>query len=158
MFACSDTQKQYLLTVDSTKATFLFQWSSTSLSDVLLFSRQVYNMSLTLTISVLLILIIIVKFVLPILIRHSQLQKDYRNISPLPLSSIPFVGNLHQFDRRIDVVFQLILRLTKGCQDQDKGVFCLWTGPKPMVILCSSKGLEVREKSIIFSRKSQDFF
>jgi hypothetical protein len=116
-------------------------------------SREGYNMLLLLTIIVVLILIVIIKFVLPILIRHSQLQKEYRNITLLPLSSIPFMGNLHQFDKRPHVFFQSLLRQAKESQDQNKGVFCLWCGIWPTIFLCTGEGLEVREDSIKFSHQ-----
>ena len=90
-----------------------------------------------------LLLIFIMKYVSPILKRHSQLQKDYRNISLLPLSPIPFLGNLHQFDKKTYLFYKLLLRLGKECQDQDKGVFCLWFTIRPALFLCSAKGLEV---------------
>jgi len=98
---------------------------------------------LTTIIAFLLLLLIIVNYVLPVLKRHSQLQKDYRNISFLPLSSIPFVGNLHLIDQRPYVFFQLLCRMAKVCQDQDKGIFCLWYALWPMTFLCTGKGLEV---------------
>jgi hypothetical protein len=41
------------------------------------------------------------------------------------------------------------LRLSKECQDQNKGVFCLWYSLWPTVILCSGKGLEVFTFNII---------
>jgi hypothetical protein len=116
-------------------------------------------MSLLLIITVVLILIVIVKFISPILIRHSQLQKDYQNITLLPLSSIPFIGNLHFIDKRSHIVSQLFLRLAKECQEQNKGVYCFWFGLRPTIILCSEKGLEVFHNFIfvftnfIFSHK-----
>jgi hypothetical protein len=110
--------------------------------------RTAYGMMLLPTLIIILIFLVIVKFILPILIRYSQLKKDYQNISPLPLSSIPFVGNVHQFDKRTYVFYELITRLAKECQDQNKGVFCLWYTIKPMIILCSGKGLEVCAYSI----------
>jgi hypothetical protein len=106
-------------------------------------------MLLLLTIIIILFFIISVNYILPIFKRYSQLQKDYRNITLLPLSSIPFVGNLHHFDKQQHVVFQLVLRLSKECQDQNKGVFCLWYSLWPTVILCSGKGLEVFTFNII---------
>jgi hypothetical protein len=110
-------------------------------------------MLMLLTITVILTLVVIVKFVLPILIRYSQLQKDYRNITLLPLSSIPFIGNLHQFDKRPHVLCQLLLRLAKESQDQNKGAFCLWCGIWPMIFLCTGQGLEVREDSMKLSHQ-----
>lgn len=89
------------------------------------------------------LLLVIGYYLFPIFRRHRQLLKDYRNISPLPLSSIPLIGNLHQFDKRQPVFFQLLCRLAKQCQDQGTGLFCLWTGMVPRLFLCSSEGLEV---------------
>ncbi len=110
-------------------------------------------MIILLTTIIALIFILIAKFILPLLIRHSQLQKDYRNITLLPLSSIPFIGNVHQFDKRPYVFFQLLIRLAKESQDQNKGVFCLWCGIWPTIFLCTGEGLEVREDSIKFSHQ-----
>ncbi len=110
-------------------------------------------MIILLTTIIALIFILIAKFILPLLIRHSQLQKDYRNITLLPLSSIPFVGNLNQFDKRPHVFLQLVFRLAKESQDQNKGVFCLWCGIWPMIFLCTGQGLEVREDSMKLSHQ-----
>jgi hypothetical protein len=100
-------------------------------------------MILLLTIFGVLLFILIVKWILPIFKRHSQLQKDYQNISLLPVSSIPFVGNVHQFDKKTYIFYKLILQLAKQCQDQDKGLFCIWLSLSPVIFLCSAKGLEV---------------
>jgi hypothetical protein len=89
-------------------------------------------------------------YVLPILKRYSQLRKDYRDISFLPISSIPFVGNLHLIDKRPPVFFQLLCRMSKICQEQDKGIFCLWYAIWPMNFLCTGKGLEVWTFSFSF--------
>ncbi len=105
--------------------------------------KRVHNMVLLLTIFVILLFILILKYVLPILKRHSQLQKDYENISLLPLSSVPFVGNVHQFDKRTYIFYKLLFRLGQECQDQGKGLFCIWYTIWPMIFLCSGKGLEV---------------
>ena len=105
-------------------------------------------MLLLLTIIIVLVFPILVKFIVPILVRHSQLQKDYKNITLLPLSPIPFVGNLHKFDKRPDGFFELLCRMSKECQNQDKGLFCLWYAFWPVVFLCSGKGLEVRTNFI----------
>ena len=100
-------------------------------------------MVLLLALIAIFLFLIIVKFILPKLIDHSQLQKEYRSISLLPLSPIPFVGNLHQFDKRTYVFYELNLRLAKECQHQNKGVYCLWASMRPMIFLCSGQGLEV---------------
>jgi hypothetical protein len=103
------------------------------------------NMVLLLTIIIvfLLLLLIIVNYVWSLLARHAQLQKDYRSVSFLPISTIPFVGNLHLIDRQPPVFFQLLCRLSKECQKKDKGVFCLWYAVWPMTFICSANGLEV---------------
>ena len=93
--------------------------------------------------TVALLLLLVFKNVLPILKQYSQLRKDYQNISLLPISPIPFVGNIHQFDKRTYVFFELLVRLGKECQDQGKGLFCMWYSLRPMIFLCSGKGLEV---------------
>jgi hypothetical protein len=100
-------------------------------------------MVLLLTIFVILLFILILKYVLPILKRHSQLRKDYQNISFLPLSSIPFVGNLHKLDKQPYDFFQLLCRISKLCQEQDKGIFCIWYSLWPVTVICTAKGLEV---------------
>ncbi|CAF4585304.1 unnamed protein product [Rotaria sp. Silwood1] len=79
---------------------------------------------------------------LPILLRHKRLQKDYKNISFLPLSPIPLIGNIPQFDKQHHVFFQLLCRLAKQSQDEGKGLFCIWLGITPRIFLCSGQGLE----------------
>jgi len=101
------------------------------------------DFSLTITILCLLLLLAIIYYILPPLQRHKRLLQDYRNISFLPLSSIPFIGNLHQFDKRPHVFFRLICQLAKQSQDQGKGLFCIWFGITPRLLLCSAQGLEV---------------
>ncbi|CAF1518303.1 unnamed protein product [Adineta steineri] len=88
------------------------------------------------------ILLIIVKYILPTFIRYLQLKKDYQNISFLPFSSIPFVGNLHLIDHRPYIFFQLMCRLSHECQIKEKGIFCLWYSLSPVLYICSANGLE----------------
>jgi hypothetical protein len=38
---------------------------------------------------------------------------------------------------------QLLCRMSKQSQDQDKGIFCLWYALWPMTFICTAKGLEV---------------
>ena len=95
------------------------------------------------SILVAILLILIVKWVLPILKRHSQLQKDYQNISPLSLSPIPFAGNLHHFDKETHIFYKQVLQWAKQCQEEDKGIFCIWYTVVPIIFICSAKGLEV---------------
>jgi hypothetical protein len=90
-----------------------------------------------------LLILVVLIYVLPFIKRHSQLQKDYRNISFLPLSPIPFVGNLHVIDQDPPAFFQLLRRMSDICQQQDKGIFCLWYSIWPMIFVCTAKGLEV---------------
>ncbi len=98
---------------------------------------------LTITTLCLFLLLAIVYYILPVYQRYKQLVKEYRNITFLPLSSVPFLGNIHQFDKRPHVLFQMVCQLTKQCQDQGTGLFCLWYGYRPRVFLCSARGLEV---------------
>jgi hypothetical protein len=98
---------------------------------------------LLLTIILILISALTVKFILPILTRHSQLRKEYQTISLLPVSSIPFVGNVNHLSGGPRVFFELLCRMGKECQDQNKGAFCFWFTLWPTVFLCSAKGLEV---------------
>ena len=105
--------------------------------------RKTSKMLFSLLVLTVLILIIVLKFVIPFVARRSQLQKDYQNITLLPVSSVPFIGHLSYMNKQSHVVFQLICQLSKECQDQDKGVFCLWYTLWPAVFLCSAKGLEV---------------
>ena len=100
-------------------------------------------MPLALLIITVLISIIVFKFILPFVTRHSQLQQDYQNITLIPVSSIPFLGHLSYLNEQPRDVFQLVCRLSKECQDQDKGLFCLWYAMWPATFLCSAKGLEV---------------
>ncbi len=97
---------------------------------------------LTITIVFLLVLAV-VYYILPVLLQHRKLQNEYRNISLLPISSIPFVGNTVQINKEPPVFFRIICQLAKQCQDQGKGLFCLWYTLWPMLFLCSGQGLEV---------------
>ena len=90
-----------------------------------------------------LLLLLIVHYIYPFFRRHQQLLKDYQNITLLPVAFIPWIGNLHQIDKRPSVFFQFLIRLGKQCQDLGTGLFCLWVGTTPRVFLCSSEGLEV---------------
>lgn len=98
---------------------------------------------LTVVIFWLFILLAAVYYVVPALLQHKRLVKEYRNISFLSLSSIPFVGNIHLIDKRPDVFFQFLCQLAKQAQDKNKGLFCLWYSLWPMVFICSGQGLEV---------------
>jgi len=100
-------------------------------------------MVLSLTITLIVLFLLILKFILPTFIRYSQLRKQYRNISLIPISPIPLVGNAHCAGKRPNVFFELLCQTAKECQDQDKGAFCFWYLLWPTVFLSSSKGLEV---------------
>ena len=89
------------------------------------------------------LILLIVHYIYPFFRRRQQLLKDYRNITPLPLSSIPLIGNLHLFDKRQPVFFRLLCQLSKQCQDEGTGLFCLWFAVTPRVFLCSGEGIEV---------------
>jgi hypothetical protein len=108
---------------------------------------------LTATIFCLLLLLTVVYYIIFPLLRHKRLVKEYRNISFLPLSSIPFVGNIHLIDKRPDVFFHLIFQLAKQAHDKTNGIFCLWYSLWPMVFICSGRGLEVYSYPIIFMSK-----
>ncbi len=92
--------------------------------------------------AILFILLLVGYYVVSILVQHARLQ-DYRNIPGLPISSIPFVGNLHQLGRRPEVFYQLLQRMYKKCQEQNKDLFVLWYSVWPIVFLCSGEGLKV---------------
>ena len=100
-------------------------------------------MTLLLVIFVTLLAILIFKYVLPYWKQYLELKKDYETISPLPISPIPFVGNVHQFDKRTYMFLKLFVRLAREYQEQGKGVYCIWYSIWPMIVLCSGKGLEV---------------
>ena len=91
-----------------------------------------------------LILVFIVYYLVPILVRRRKLRRDYQNVSFLPLSRIPLVGNLHQFDKRQHVFSHLLLQMAKECQQQGKGVFCLWYSLWPMIFACTGQSLAVQ--------------
>jgi hypothetical protein len=110
-------------------------------------------MLMLLTTIIIVIFIVIMKFVLPILKKYFQLQKEYRDITLLPLASIPFLGNVHQLNNEPHVLFQIFNGLIKTCQDQNKGLLCVWYTLWPMVILFSAEGLEVFQISISFSHE-----
>ncbi len=71
------------------------------------------------------LLLLVAYYVVPVLVRYAQLQRDYRNIPGLSISSVPFVGNLHQLNKLSEVFYQLLQRMYKNCQEQNKGLFVL---------------------------------
>ncbi len=107
-------------------------------------STAIINMLFLWTI-LLILLLLVGHSVVPILVRYVRLRRDYRTIPSLPLSPIPFVGNLHQFDRRSEVFYKLFQRMYKSCQEQNKGLFILWYSIRPIIFLCSAAGLEVSD-------------
>ena len=96
-----------------------------------------------LIIVIILIIILLRKYILPVWRRYVQLRKDYKDITPLPVSRIPFIGNLYYTAIEPHLALQLSCELSKACQEQDKGLFCLWYSIWPLVIICSGRGLEV---------------
>ena len=127
--------------------------STTATSSVLFasFPLHLINMALFLTLTVIVLLLFVVYFVTSHLVRHARLQKDYRTISYLPISRIPFVGNLHQIDKEQHLFLRLLLRLANECQQQQKGLFCLWLSIWPNIFLCTGEGLEVHNYYLQFS-------
>jgi hypothetical protein len=105
--------------------------------------RVTISMALFLSVIFVLLILFIAYYLVPILVRHVKLRRDYRTIPTLPISLIPFVGNLHQFDKRQYVFSRLLLQMAKECQQQDKGIFCLWYSLRPMIFLCTGRSLEV---------------
>ena len=91
-----------------------------------------------------LIIIFIAYYLVPILVKRQKLGRDYQNIPSLPLSRIPLVGNIHQLDKRQHVFSRLLLQMAKECQQQGKGIFCLWYSFKPMIFACTGQSLAVR--------------
>ncbi|CAF3258747.1 unnamed protein product [Rotaria socialis] len=84
----------------------------------------------------------IVYYLVPVWMKHIRLRRDYRNITYLPISRVPFVGNIHQFDKRSHVFSSLLVRLAKLCQQQqEQGCFCLWYSVWPMIFACTGQNL-----------------
>ena len=104
-----------------------------------------------LTTIIVLICYAIGKSILPLWRRHLQLRKDYQNITPLPISRIPFVGHIRHLNLEPHLGLQLACKLSKECQDQNKGLFCLWYSIWPMVLICSGRGLEVSILHLFFT-------
>lgn len=100
-------------------------------------------MTWVIVILVALLLILIFKYISPYWKQYLKLNRDYQNISLLPISPIPFIGNIHQFDKRTYMFFKLLTHLSRECQEQGKGLYCVWYSIHPMIFLCSGKGLEV---------------
>ena len=96
-----------------------------------------------LLIIILLAIWVLGKYILPFWKRYLQLRDEYRDITLLPIASISFVGHLHHVNIDQDLVFKLLNEQSKTCQDQNKGVFCLWNSLRPVVFICSGRGLEV---------------
>ena len=100
-----------------------------------------------------LILVFIIYYLVPIFVQCKKLRRDYQNIPSLPLSRIPFVGNLHQFDSRQHVFSRLLLQMAAECQQQGKGLFCLWYSIWPMIFACTGHSLAVRVFHFIFIKR-----
>ncbi|CAF5134857.1 unnamed protein product [Rotaria magnacalcarata] len=74
--------------------------------------------------------------------KYIGLRRDYRNITSLPISRIPFVGNIHQFDKRSHVFSSLIVRMAQlSQQQQQQDCFCLWYSLWPMIFACTGQNL-----------------
>ena len=91
-----------------------------------------------------LIVVFTAYYMVAMLVKRQKLGRDYQNIPSLPLTRIPLVGNLHQFDKRQHVFSHLLLQMATGCQQQGKGLFCLWYSLWPMIFACTGQSLAVR--------------
>ena len=100
--------------------------------------------SLSLSTICALFIVVIVYYLVPIFVKRQKLGRDYQNIPSLPLSRIPLVGNLHQFDKRQHLFSRLLLQMAVECQQQGKGIFCLWYSIWPMIFACTGESLAVR--------------
>ena len=88
--------------------------------------------------------VFIVYYAVAILVKRQKLERDYQNIPSLPLSRIPLVGNIHQLDKRQHVFSRLLLQMARECQQQGKGLFCLWYSLWPMIFACTGQSIAVR--------------
>ena len=97
-------------------------------------------------------IVFIVYYLVSILVKRQKLGRDYQNIPSLPLSRIPLVGNLHQFDKRQHVFSRLLLQMATECQQQGKGLFCLWFSFWPIIFACTGQSLAVGMFQYIFTK------
>lgn len=118
-------------------------WGCFSLRYIFVFLiRKIFFMSLSLLIATVFILIICY-YLVPSWNKYRNLRQDYKNIFSLPISAIPFVGNLHQLDKRQHVFSDLLLKMSSECQKQGQSLFCLWFSLWPMVFACRGRALAV---------------
>lgn len=103
----------------------------------------------TLTI-VIIVALFALYFAVTNLVRHTQLRKDYRAIPSLPISRIPFLGNIQQIGGEGYVFLRLILQMANECQEQKKGLFCLWYSLWPIMFMCSGQTVEVKTIDLQF--------
>ena len=89
------------------------------------------------------IFLLSIRLLRSLLYRTVYLRKIYRNITPLSISWIPFVGNFHHIRKGGVTYYKLLLRLSSEAQQQTKGIFCIWYALLPIVFLSSHNGLEV---------------
>ncbi|UJR34522.1 hypothetical protein I4U23_021930 [Adineta vaga] len=82
-----------------------------------------------------LLFLLLIYYVVPILRKYNKFRQDYRNVPSLPISNIPFIGNLHQLDRQQYIFSCLLLQMSKESQTQGKGLFCLWYSVWPMIFV-----------------------
>ncbi|CAF4083424.1 unnamed protein product [Rotaria sordida] len=89
-------------------------------------------MLLSLSIICTVLFLFVIYYLVPIWIKYTKLRRDYRNIPSLPISRIPFVGNIHQFDQRQHVFSRLLMNMARECQkeQQGTGLFCLCNNAK----------------------------
>ncbi|CAF1047671.1 unnamed protein product [Rotaria sordida] len=100
-------------------------------------------MLLSLSIICTVLFLFVIYYLVPIWIKYTKLRRDYRNIPSLPISRIPFVGNIHQFDQRQHVFSRLLMNMARECQkeQQGTGLFCLWYSLWPMIFACTGETL-----------------
>ena len=99
---------------------------------------------------VIIVVLIVLYFVVMNLMRHAQLRKDYRTIPSLPVSPIPFLGNIRQIGGEGYVFLRLILQMASECQEQKKGLFCLWYSLWPIMFMCTGQTVEVKAIDLHF--------
>ena len=145
------TLKHTYLSLDIYIYLFYFRWNL-----FFLFYRHVHkDMLLFLLLFIIIILLLYsshLKFR-----KFIQLRQEYRTVSFLPVSSIPFIGNVHQLGKNGSDFYRLLHRISSESQKEKKGMFCLWFSIRPIIFLCSGDGLEVCPK-LIFSLRHLSFF
>ncbi|CAF4720542.1 unnamed protein product [Rotaria sp. Silwood1] len=105
-------------------------------------------------------------------VKYTKLRQDYHKIPSLPISPIPFIGNIHQFDKRQDVFSRLLMVMARECQQQQqqqaKGLFCLcnnakWRARRRLITpsfhdtqLLHNFMLIFNEQSCVFARRLEE--